>query len=889
MQRVLLLLLLFSRVQAQEIMLQGWYWDYPKTAQAKWWVDTLRLQTKNIADAGFNLLWLPPLSKSASGNLSNGYDIKDYFDLGIAPTSTQFGNETKLKQLIDSLNKYQITPVADMIYNHRSGGSWENNPSVEGWIENYNLTKHNSGDACYPSDRFRCILPLGGSTGLGAGTYYFKIRSASQAASYYGNPYIFRAHTKKVPSSSLPDLSEIEPNGGADCGQTNNFYGLAREMKATIDAGGCGTDEFYLTLTANDFHATGDTLFIYLTNEDGAYSDHFVYGLWYTGTNSDVQQNIRYQTATNFNSVKSGRGQFIHTAFKPNGAPTCLCGDQDAMWFYYDLDQNVPQVADTLKVWTRWMMEQFGMQGFRVDAVKHFPASFLGDLLDYLHANALNPKMVVGESYDYDATILRNRLDEVYAYMDPATKNAIYYSIFDFNLQACLRDACDAFGYDVRNVFNCGLNRVHSVYRKNIVSFVNNHDFRESYQSADQDPILAYAYILTNPTVGIPCVYWTDFYSKKYPSYPDEFRALLRTHFRYVQGAAHVEYLNRIGSPFPVTYTSGAATTTLAYQLSGASGTCLPDRDVIVVINFSGLPLKATLTANTASPFKLTAGDTLVDVLGRSAFPFTVLNNAGQFYVELPARSYSVWARVSPISHTPSIAANGPTTFCHGESVTLSLTGSPQPCYDYRWLRNGQYISGATGSSITVDQSGTYALEASYNGSQKLLSNTILINVQPEKPTIVTDGISLTCTVADMQYQWLMGATASSLTEIAGATAQSFLPYQSGYYAVRITDSDSCSQQSDPLQFWMLGLEAAHAAVLRLFPNPASDYLWLELPFSESAMLTVETMTGKMLWQEAIIPQGSLLRIDVSHLPASVYRLRCTGNRMHYVATFAKQ
>ncbi|MCS6990796.1 MAG: alpha-amylase family glycosyl hydrolase [Chitinophagales bacterium] len=874
--------------RAQEVMLQGWYWDYPKTAQAKWWVDTLRQKTKALAEAGFTHIWLPPLSKSASGNNSNGYDIKDYFDLGIYPTSTQFGNETRLLALIDSMNKYQLTPIADMIYNHRSGGKWENNPSVEGWIENYNLAKHNSGDACYPSDRFRCVLPIGGSSGLGAGTYYFKIRSASMANSYYNNPYVFKITTKKVKSSSLPDLTESEPNGGADCGQPNNYYGLARNLKATIDAGGCGTDEFALTLTTSDFYDTGDTLFITLTNENGAYSDHYIYGLWYTGTNSNIQHKIIYQTATDFSGLKSGRGTMNHFAFKPNGNPTCLCGDLDGMWFYYDLDQNVPAVADTLKVWTQWMMEQFDMQGFRVDAVKHIPASFLGDLLDYLHQQGLNPKLVVGESYDYDATVLRNRLDEVYAHMDQATKNAMYYSLFDFNLQACLRDACDAFGYDVRNVFQCGLNSVHSVFRKNIVTFVNNHDFREASQSVDNDPILAYVYILTNPVIGIPCVYWTDYYSKKYPSYTEEFNAVLRTHFRFLQGAQQVEYLNRYNSPFPVTYFSGAASTTLAYQITGSTNTCLPDRDALVVINFSGQTLKANLTVNTASPFKLKPGDTLSDVLGRSAFDYAIINSNNQVYVELPPRSYSVWARVPPVKHTPIISANGPTEFCHGESVVLSMTNPPIACYDYRWKRNGVSIPGATGPLLTVTQSGTYTLEASYNGSQAKVSAPIYVSVSPEKPSIVSDGITLTCTVENMSYQWLKGNTPASLMPIPAATAQSYTPDQSAYYAVQITDTNGCSNQSDPLQFWMIGMPQADHAGIRLYPNPADQRIELALPNGKGGWLRIETITGAALFQQHIPPAIAQLTIDISELPAAVYRLKWTNEKETYIKLFTK-
>ncbi len=874
---------------AQHIIMQGWYWDYPKTAQGKWWVDTLAQKAHELAAAGITHLWLPPMSKTASGSNSNGYDIRDYFDLGIPPTSTQFGNEVRIRSLIDSLKKYNVAAVADMIYNHRSGGAWENNPSVEGWIENYNLTKHNNGDACYPSDRFRCILPIGGNTNLGSGTYYFKIRSASQSSSFFGKPYQFRVTTKKVATTNLPNLTESEPNGGADCGQGNNYYGLARIMKATVDAGGCGTDEFYLNLTANDFHATGDTLFITLTNESGQYSDHFIYGLWYSATNSDIQHKLVYQTATNFYGLKSGRGGMNHTAFKPNGNPTCLCGDWDSMLFYYDIDQNVTSAADTLRVWTRWLMEEFGIHGLRIDAVKHFPPAFTGDLLDYLHTHGLQPSLVVGESYDYDAGILRSRLDEVYAHMDQSTKNAMYYALFDFNLQSCLRDACDQFGYDVRNVFQCGMHSQHNVYRRNIVTFVNNHDFREAYQSVDTDPILAYAYILTNPVVGMPCIYWSDFYSKKYPNYTDQFYALLNAHYKFIQGAQHVDYLNRIGTPYAITYQSGQPHTTLLYQLSGATGTCLPDRDVVVAINFSGQPLKLTATINTQNPFKIKPGDTLSDVLGLSAFDYVIVTSNGQITLEVPARSYSVWARVPPVKQVPVIQALGPTEFCFGQSVVLSLTTTPVPCYDYRWRKDGQLIAGATSTSLVVNESGVYTLEASYNGAQAITSAAITVTAHPEKPVILSDGITLSCSVPNVAYQWLSGMSAGALTPIPGATAQTYVPTASAFYAVLIQDSAGCTRLSDPLQFWMAHSPADPANDWQVYPLPADEKIYVDWFNGPVDRLVLENLQGMILVNKVPVYKGQPIEIDIAHLPAGIYLLRLQAHGTQRVHKLVKK
>jgi alpha-amylase len=171
---------------AQDFMLQGWYWDYPKTAQGAFWVDTMRIRAKEWSDAGFNLVWCPPMSMTSSGNSSNGYDIKDLFNVGGGgfSSNTGFGNKAKIQSMMSAFNQNNIKAVGDMIYNHRDGGSLEDNPAVAAWIKNYTLAKHNNGDACFPSDRFRCTITIGGNTGRGAGTYYFRVRSASLSSDY---------------------------------------------------------------------------------------------------------------------------------------------------------------------------------------------------------------------------------------------------------------------------------------------------------------------------------------------------------------------------------------------------------------------------------------------------------------------------------------------------------------------------------------------------------------------------------------------------------------------------------------------------------------------------------------------------------------------------------
>ncbi len=662
----LLFFLLFSTfnlAHAQDFMMQGWYWDYPKTANGFNWADTLENKANELGQAGFTYMWLPPLSRASFGSASNGYDPQDLYDLGIPSVgATGFGTRTQVDDVISAFNNAGVQSVADVIYNHRDGGAPEDNPSVEGWIENLNCTKVNAGDNAYPTDRFRCYLPLGGASGNGAGTYYFKLRSASLHPNYYGRAYKLYMETNTTGFQGLPEDNEDESgggNGGGDCGQGNNTIQLGVDMIGSIDnvgscGGFCGIDEFQLTINNSDFNAAGDTLWIYMNNSGGNYSDHYIIGLW--DGSADIQSQIRYQTYTDYTNMPSGRGGMDYTYFKPNGNPTQLNGDWDWMWFFYDYDQSEQKTADSLNVWSKWLWEEVGIRGYRMDAVKHFDYAYTGDLMDYLHDNGIDPGMVVGEFFDNNPFTLTGWVNNVEANMDTDTKNAIKVRAFDFALRSALKDACDAFGYDVRNVFNSGMVDAGGISGFNTVTFVNNHDFRDAGQPVQNDPMLAYAYILTNNQLGLPSVFYPDYYQANIPNAPgtylkEEIDELIDVHQTYIYQSGSVDYLSRIGTPYTANYIAGFDHTTLLYQLSGG----VAGKEVIVAINFAGETLKVDHGINMTN---LAEGDTLKDILGHSNFDFALVDANQQIYIELAPRSYSVWISAPNLSPLPATLTN---------------------------------------------------------------------------------------------------------------------------------------------------------------------------------------------------------------------------------------
>lgn len=646
-KRILIIILIFSSsIYSQDFLMQGWYWDYPKTINGFNWADTLTDKAQELAEAGFTYVWLPPLSRASFGSGSNGYDPQDLYDLGevYGGGATGFGTRNNVNQLVTEFNNVGINAVADVVYNHRDGGKAEDNTAVKDYVTTYSDWKVDNGYNPFPYDRFRCILPIGGSSGNGVGDYYFKVSSISAHSNFNNYEYNIYMQTNTVGWQNLTDDVESEPNGGGDCGQVNNDIRLGVNMNAVNEEfNGCRTDEFHLSLTSDDFDASGDTLYIYFNNRNSGYSDMRIYGIWSGPRSDDIVDELIYQTYTDFTNMPSGQGQMNYLNFKPNGVNnTKLDGFWDWPWFFYDYDQNINSTQTVLYDWTKWLIEGIGINGLRMDAVKHFPPSFVAGLFDFLSTNSVDVPFNVGEFYDSDLDQLKSWIDSVYANMSTSSINP---RLFDFHLRDALKNASDSYGYDVRNVFTSGMVNGKNISPFNVVTFMNNHDTRDSSHVVLNDPILGYAYILTNNQIGMPTVFYPDYYTmpdyKPFPSYDlpgmkEEIDALMAVHKKYIYGAASVDYLSGKNTIYNQNFVSGLDETTLFYQISETSS----GRDLLVAINYAGEELDVDHGINGSN---VDAGSVFIDLIGNSSEEYTKVNSSLSLNITVPSRSYSIW------------------------------------------------------------------------------------------------------------------------------------------------------------------------------------------------------------------------------------------------------
>lgn len=644
---------------SQDFMMQGWYWDYPKTGCNSYvgptHATTLSSQVTALSNGGFTYLWLPPASKASFGDCSNGYDPQDLYDLGQYSGQTGFGTGIQVMNLIAALNSSGIQPVADVVYNHRDGGEYEDNPAARNYHQNYP-----NGGGCggfpatpYPvNGKARYRLPVSGTCPGGVCNYYFKFSSASGNPGFHNKPYKLYFQTSVVGFQNLPAINEVEPNGGGQCGQPNQLVPLGVDLLASIDASGCTIDEFQIDLLDGQFNPAGDFIELYIEEIGGGGTgiDIRPFELYTNVQGGNIIGLLAMQTRTDFTGLPSQQGGMNYLNFKPNGInPTCMTGDEDFPFFFFDVETRYQNSRDVYNEWSRWLIQDMGFGGLRMDAVKHFEPPFVGQLLDYLSANSASPSLVVGEFFDGSPTLLKGWVDAVNA---SKSSNDVPVRVFDFAMRDALKNACDNFG-DKRNLFNSGLVDAVGMNGFSVVTFVNNHDFRGPDEPIQQDPMLAYAYILTNNKIGLPCVFYPDYFGVSYPHAPTvnlqtQIDELIEIHSSHIFGGT-VDYLNRFSSPYSYLSPNGTAGNAVVYQIKGGPG----GKDVLVAINFGGNTFQLNQQLNT---FGINVGDAFTKIAGNATTMQPVIEAMSpngiplSVFLELPPRSYAVFLHQGPLS-----------------------------------------------------------------------------------------------------------------------------------------------------------------------------------------------------------------------------------------------
>lgn len=182
-------------------------------------------------------------------------------------------------------------------------------------------------------------------------------------------------------------------------------------------------------------------------------------------------------------------------------------GNYDYLMFA-DIDFGIQEVKDELKKWAKWFVDFTGVNGFRLDAIKHITLDYFNEWLDFVRAETGKELFTVGEYWN------PHGLDILEKYI---TESSGRMCLFDAPLQNNFHKASkDGRNYDISKIFD---NTLVSKHPSHAVTLVDNHDTQPL--QALEAPVeqwfkpIAYSLILLRKS-GYPCVFYPDVYGAKY-------------------------------------------------------------------------------------------------------------------------------------------------------------------------------------------------------------------------------------------------------------------------------------------------------------------------------------------------------------------------------------
>jgi hypothetical protein len=196
---------------------------------------------------------------------------------------------------------------------------------------------------------------------------------------------------------------------------------------------------------------------------------------------------------------------------------------------------------------------------------------------------------------------------------------------------------------------------------------------------------------------------------------------------------------------------------------------------------------------------------------------------------------------------------------------------------------------------VNITGAGEITIRATQAGNENFLEAAAIektICIKPAKPVITSSqthpALFILTSSSTLGNEWLLNGE-----PIADATEQTYQVSKPGRYAVRVA-IHGCSNISDEVILTGTHVDAALDASIRLFPNPASDKIAINvngLPMSGAYTATVYNILGEKVAEKTMDYQTDRWQTEliISHLSAGHYIVHVTDGRQRSSKAFVKQ
>lgn len=253
--------------------------------------------------------------------------------------------------------------------------------------------------------------------------------------------------------------------------------------------------------------------------------------------------------------------------------------------------------------------------------------------------------------------------------------------------------------------------------------------------------------------------------------------------------------------------------------------------------------------------------------------PSYVVYNPGIYTIQISNKNGSVLSSNSikvSVNNKPSVTsviANGPITFCDGDSVRL--TCPTQEIVNYQWKKDN-IKTGNNTNNLMVYQSGLYTLELSNDCGITQASNSISVKVNPipSIPSIIqVADDTLSCSYDADKYIWYLNGVKTNFNN------KKIKIIENGNYTVKVIMSDCESKESLSFQVTSLDVESEQKISndIQIYPNPASDFVNISgintaakiLDYMGQEVISLESINSKTIDISTLVPGIYFVRMGI--------------------------
>jgi len=189
---------------------------------------------------------------------------------------------------------------------------------------------------------------------------------------------------------------------------------------------------------------------------------------------------------------------------------------------------------------------------------------------------------------------------------------------------------------------------------------------------------------------------------------------------------------------------------------------------------------------------------------------------------------------------------------------STSSTDTQTACNSYTWIDGNTYTSSNNTATFTLNNA---------TNCDSIVTLDLTINTVDS--SVTQDGTLLTASEVGGTYQWVQ---CPSMTEISGATSQSYTAIANGDYAVMVSNN-GCSDTSSCYTVSTVGtINNEFGSDLLLFPNPTNGEFSIDMGEEyNTATITITDLTGRLIFSN-IYNNRQLLNLKLTE-PSGVYLL----------------